>query len=228
MTIEEILLNYWTLGIIFAIAILFFIFGLKNMLKRRKKIRKINDEKEIRIYEAYNYVKSIKGFSWNSIRQRWISKYKITSAILVNMELNNGDFMMFVADAKEGGFKYKDKTYVIDDSYKYFVHGSKLYCLDYHESFSLPIKRKLPLKELQKGFKAGNFSQEEITYATNPEALEAYLVGSTIKKVMSGAEFDKWMRQVRLISIIILIIVTVHLLLFAQKSGMLSNINFLG
>lgn len=141
------------------------------------------------------------------------------------MELNNGDTIEFIADAGKSSFNYRAKTYIIDEHLKYFKASARLYFLDYHENFTLPIKRKIPLKDIQKSMTSEKYSQENIFYATNPKTLENFLTSSTIEKILSGAQLDAWLRQMRLMIIIILIISVLHMVLFAVKTGMFSNIH---
>lgn len=218
--------KYYIFGFIALISIIVIMNFAMSWMLRMKKSRKskihIVSGKEAEILHPYSYVEHIKGFSFKAFKQRWILKRK--TPIGITMELNNGDYIQFLADAGKSDFKYRGKTYIIDENLKYFMSSSRLYFIDYHENFTLPIKRKIPLKEIQKSMTSEKYSQENIYYATNPKTLENFLTSSTIEKILSGAKLDEWLRQMRLMIIIILIVAVLHMVLFAVKSGMLAKV----
>lgn len=218
-------LMYGFIGImIFIIAVLII---LKKYIKAKSKKVKISIDakKEIELLVPYNYIEEKKGLSLHAIREKWTMRMNRSSAILINMELNNGDFMQFVANIEKGHFKFAGKTYIIDVALQYYLISARMYCLDYHESFTMPIKRRIPIKEIQKSMTSSKLNEEHIFYATNPKTLENFLTSSTIEKILSGGQLDAWLRQCRLLLIIILFVVVIHMLLFVFKTGMLSKIH---
>jgi F0F1-type ATP synthase assembly protein I len=68
----------------------------------------------------------------------------------------------------------------------------------------------------------------EVEYASNPATLEQFIVSKIAEGIMKGAALDEWMRQIRIMLIITMIGVIIHLLIFMQKSGMLSQIKIPG
>ena len=99
--------------------------------------------------KPFDYFTKKRG-TWRKIKENWLNKNKPQNILLVNMELNNNFHTMFLAFIKEGIFKYKQGTYVIDETKHYYISDLKIYAADYHESFALPIIRKLPVADIKK------------------------------------------------------------------------------
>lgn len=213
---------YWIIGILVFIIISLIVIK-KRLNKPKPQKLFVEGKKEIEILMPYSYMEQKKPLSLKTLREKWI--IRTGTPIGINMELVNGDIIEFIADAGKPDYKYRGKTYIIDENLKYFKSTSRMYFLDYHENFTMPIRRKIPLKEIQKGMTSQKYSEENIFYATNPKTLENFLTSSTIEKILSGAKLDEWLRQIRLMIIIVLFVVVIHLLLFAVKTGMLSSIH---
>lgn len=159
-------------------------------------------------------------------KQKFFEKFLPHRSILINMEFNNGFHRSFIIPEKEASFEYQGGKYVVDPTKKYFNLDAKLYCLDYHESFSLPLKRELPIADVKETLESPGVS--EIEYATSPKTLERFIISKVAEGVMRGQALDDWMRQVRMMVIITLIIALGHLLIFLQKSGVFAQVNIPG
>jgi hypothetical protein len=170
--------------------------------------------------------KNIKSVSYNT---SFMEKIKIffgkTRQILINMELQNGDFTSFIIFMSENidCFKWGNKTFVIDESAKYYNIKFKTWCLDYHESLCLPVKRKVDvngfIEELHKD------GVTDVEMSINPLTLEYFITSSVIQKIIKGAEMEKVFDFIKLLLIIIGIICLAHFLLFIKASGILNNIH---
>ena len=64
----------------------------------------------------------------------------------------------------------------------------------------------------------------EIEYATNPATLHRVLLSKVAEGVMKGEALDNWLRQVRLLVIIILLIVGAHFMYILVKTGAFQQI----
>jgi len=142
------------------------------------------------------------------------------------MELTNGMHRTFLVVEKERSFKYKKGVYLLDDDSKYFNIDAKLWQYDFHENYCLPIKRIIPITDIKKVLESANIT--EVEYASNPMTLERFIVARVAEGIMKGQQLDEFMRQLRLMAVIIMVTVIVHLLLFAWKSGMLQAIKIPG
>lgn len=156
-------------------------------------------------------------------RQRFTIRRNADRVFLINMELKNGWHHSFLAPHEDGKFTYGKGTYVIDESSKYFHSNSGFYCLDYHESFALPIKRSIDISGLRRTMEETGASQVE--YATSPQTLERFITGKIAEQVMKGAEIDAYLQSMRMIILITLVVVIIHLVIFVIKSGMLASIH---
>lgn len=145
---------------------------------------------------------------------------------LVSMELLNGFHRLFVVKENDEGFQYRGKKYLFDNEAKYYIIDSKLWCYDYHENFTLPIKRKIPLTHIKKSLEHSNIS--EVEYATNPSTLERFTISKIAEGIMKGQAIDEFMKQIRLLLIIAMVTAVIHLALFMFKSGMLQSIKIPG
>lgn len=164
-----------------------------------------------------------------SVRQ-WMDYYKYKSkmskAILIHMELTNGDHTHFIAYPQKEQFEHENKLYIIDSSAKYYDHAAKMYCMDYHEDLTLPIIRRIPLERIREGLRSTGIT--DIENACNPSSLKQFIESEIIQKVMKGQEFEDMMKTIKTFLIITMVVVVVHLLLFIFKSGILQSIRIPG
>jgi hypothetical protein len=161
----------------------------------------------------------------------WVDKWNLSrhasSTVLIHFELKNGFHRQFLAkEDTKGGFRYKDNMYIFDQSLKYYDIDAALWCYDFHEDFSLPIKRSVPIEELKKYIYTSKVT--DIEYATNPKLLEKFVDSKIIEAIMRGAQLDEWMKQMRVLIIITLFVSSLMLILFVWKSGMLSQVKLPG
>ncbi len=174
--------------------------------------------------KSFEYFKRKRG-TWRKLKENWLNRKRPQNILLINMELNNGFHTLFLAYIKEGMFRYKKGKYVIDETKNYYIADLKIYAADYHESFTQPIERKLPVADMKKQLEQVNAS--EIEYATNPATLQRVLLSKVAEGVMKGQALDDWLRQVRLIVIIILLVAGAHFLYILVKTGAFQQVQSL-
>jgi len=155
-------------------------------------------------------------------REKWRLKFKPSISLIVYMELLNGDHADWVIAEKDGGFRYRNKRYIFDDVSKYYSTTSKMWCYDFHEGFALPIKRIIPIDNIKKAVEASRLT--DIEHSTNPSTLDRFLKAEIAKGIMQGAGLSAFLQQLRILIIIAVIIGIVHLLLYAQKSGVFEKV----
>lgn len=147
--------------------------------------------------------------------------------LLINMELINGFHASFLVMESQGSFTYKGGRYVIDDDSKYYNISVKLWCLDYHETIGIPIKRINPVDTVHKIIAASNTS-EQIQHAINPASLDRYVKGKVIESMMKGAALDEFMRRQYIMMILNLTVSVITLLLLAHTTGLFKNLSIPG
>jgi len=145
---------------------------------------------------------------------------------LINMELRNGMHTFFVLTTNKAEFDFKEGRYIIDDESKYFVLDANKYALDYHQDISLPIKRIIPVTEINKAISALN--NTEVETAINPTSLKSYVESNFIQQVMKGQELSESLKKITLIAGVAALAAVMHLVIFIFKSGMLSSIKIPG
>lgn len=229
--------------IIVVITIMFVVYKIGSKDRKQKPIKKVEVkkvevktivEKKVKekpiipkddVFRELKPFNIVKHGSWLDLKyyyKRFIYKFRPQKTVLVNIELLNGFHISLVVKEKEDGFRYKGKMYVFDNELKYYNISAKLWAYDFHENFSMPIKRKLPLDNIKKALETSEIS--EIEYMSNPTVLERFVTSKIAEGILKGQELDAWLRQVRLLVIIILLAVIIHLFLFMQKTGMLKQI----
>jgi hypothetical protein len=148
--------------------------------------------------------------------------FKRKKQLLINMELQNGDHVTFLAFPTKGSFKYKDGEYIIDESFKYYNITAKCYALDYHENYTLPIKRTFPSIEIKK--QVANSSIKDIHLATNPVLIRAFIESNIAEGVMKGQMVDLFLRAIKMWIIVGVIVTCTHFLVYLYASGIIDKI----
>ena len=138
------------------------------------------------------------------------------------MELRNGHHIHFIAYTPDEKFIYRNGTYVIDNSLKYYDISSGLWCLDYHEDIVLPIQRKIDVNHIKGTLEMVGVTDTES--AINPSTLERFIKSEVIQKVLKGAEMDEIFKFLKLMVILILVVCIIHFIIFLKASGVLSNL----
>lgn len=194
-------------------------------MKKEKNFQLKKNGKEINHEPMFDFnpVKARKKTNILYWKDQFIYKFLPHRAVLVTIELLNGSHKQFIVREKEGSFKYKGKMFIFDNDAKYYNIDARLWAFDYHENFCLPIKRKIPVDEIRNTIAHSQIS--EIEYATNPSTLEKFVTSKIAEGILKGVQLDAFMKQIRIILIITMIATIIHLVLFMQKTGMLSNIH---
>lgn len=185
---------------------------------------KHTDDTPIKPFDAVRTGKS--KFTMKYWKNHFLEKFHPETTALINMELMNGFHRLFIVKEKDEGFNYRNRKYLFDNEAKYYIIDTKLWCYDFHENFTLPIRRKIPLTAIKKSLEHSNIS--EVEYATNPSTLERFTISKIAEGIMKGQAIDDFMKQIRLLLIIAMLSSLIHLVLFMFKSGMLQQIKIPG
>ena len=190
-----------------------------KVVKVAVKSEKILEDDKLK---SYNILKGKSKFSWIYWKEWYLLKYRVGSAVLINMELLNGFHRLFIVKEKDEGFVFKSKKYLFDDESKYYNIDAKLYTFDYHEGLVLPVKRKIPMTTIKKTLESTEGI--DIEYAINPSTLQRFMTAKIAEGVMKGTQLDEFFRKINMFIIVIMIAVLVHLALFIYASGILQNV----
>jgi len=142
------------------------------------------------------------------------------------MELRNGDHSSFIIRTKAASFAYKGGEYVLDNELKYYHLDASMYALDYHQDFALPIKRIIPMNDINKAVSLSGLPK--IEYSTNPSVLSKFVTSKISEGIMKGQMIDEYLKQQKLLIIITMVTVIIHFLLFVFKTGMLKSVRIPG
>jgi len=175
----------------------------------------------------------------------------ISQVVLILMELNNGNYRIFITKEENQGFIYNAKRYVFDIKNRYYFPDIGMYGYYFHESIALNLKKNVNLnpeirgfindinKQLEKGSgksldKKVNIESvrqaiessglTEIENAINPQALKRFLDNRVILEVMGAPLFMKLLKILGVLAFIILILVLIDLIIGIYNSGLIDQL----
>jgi len=192
-----------------------------DILEQKENLKKL----KISRIDNFNKLKKFDKLSLEYYKNLWNNMFNSSRCFIINMLLLNGMRRTYLVKiTNEGTFKINNKEYVIDESLKYYDVAIGLYCLDYHESVSLPYKNKIKINDIMDGMEKAKISDVET--AINPSTLRRFITSQVIEKVLKGAEMDDVFKFIKIFLILIFIGVAGCLIILIQTSGILKNLNF--
>lgn len=192
-----------------------FLERLKNDLRKKKATLK--SDVEILSGDILNPSFRKAPIQW--VKYTWQKKRHKTDFIFVKIELDVGDVIQGRVPLEGEDFFHNGVSYLIDDKFKYLDRTLGGYCLDYHEGFCLPIKRRFPVNQIRKSF-AQNSKGYEIEYAVNPVTLATFLQGNVIEQMIRGASGeDNSMGNIKLLIYVLIGISALSLILTLRKAS---------
>jgi len=150
-------------------------------------------------------------------------RYFAGRVLLIDFELTNGYHRFFTVLEKDEGFIFRKKKYLFDNALKYYNLDAKMWMFKYHEDITVPVQQKIPVNIIKKTLESSGIS--EVEYAINPSTLQRFITAKIAEGIMQGVGLSNWMKQIRLLVIVITAVVVIHFLLFMNASGMLKNLN---
>jgi hypothetical protein len=151
----------------------------------------------------------------------WWKKGRARKVLMVNMELKNGNHRSFIVYTSENGFVYNKARYLFDNESSYYNVDFRFWCFDYHEDFTLPIKRIIPLKKITDQL---SVDYDEIENLVNPNTAEKFVTSEVAKAVMSAGAFLDFLKNSRMLWIIELIVGIINFLLLLNLSGVFDKL----
>ncbi len=170
--------------------------------------------------------KSLKGYTFLGRFDKIKDDLNPSESLLINMELRNGFHQTFMIQHSEPFFHFQGGTYIIDASLKYYNISSRLYMLDYHQDFCMPVKREWNIDRLKKAIKFSNIT--EIDLAINPMNVESFIEGKVVEGMVRGQQIVEELKKYFLLLIINALFSGIHLVLFVVKTGMLNGVKIPG
>ena len=173
---------------------------LRQLIEKRK-VKTITDGKN-----TYKIKKRTSKFKWfwlpNYLKaiNKWFNPDKM---LQINMFLDNGEHVTFEVVIQNQSFDFKGQSYIVDLSLVYYSLTSKMYCLDYQQSSTIPYRNRLDISKLKQALDDGAVQSKT---ALNPRLLKRWTDTSLVDKVFSGAELTK---KIDMITIMIYIVIGV-------------------
>ncbi len=198
---------------------------MKKSIKNVDVIKKVEVIKEQK-YKSYNPVTAAKITTGKGFKNRFKDKFFPDRTLLINMELINGFHKLFLVVEKDNGFRYRSKQYIFDNESKYYIIDAKLWCYDFHEDFTIPIKRKIPISEIKKAVEQSNLT--EVENSVNPATIERFLKAKIAEGIMKGQQLDIVFKKLTIIGVVTMLSSITMLILFLFKTGMLQQIKIPG
>lgn len=194
---------------------------VKQQELKYKSNQLIKEQIHYRI-RLYNYQKKFKWIPLFGFLKRFKLWFSPTKAMLINMELTTGDHTQFIAFINKTSFKYQTGEYVIDDEFKYYNVATKLWCLDYHQDLSIPIKRKINVNKIKKAVEQTGVT--DVESSINPTTLRHFIESEVIQKVVQGQELDAIFKFLKIMLILTTIASSLTFIIVVQQSGILNNL----
>jgi len=141
--------------------------------------------------------KMLKPFSFASTRKLRKQCKKFTKkpdqTFLIRMKYNNGTLKNFILSTTDMMFKHGSKWYFLYYEEAWFNINHKVYELEYHENFCLPINREVQLDNKNK-------EQQEIYANITPTNLKNTIDMEYVRALVSGEELSKFLKITMVLS----------------------------
>jgi hypothetical protein len=147
-------------------------------------------------------------------------------SLLIHMEMANGNHTEFIIHTLDQEFDFGKGKYYIDDTLKYWMSNAKMYALDYHQGFSMPIKRMIQYDKVNAAIAASGLC--EVEAATNPRNLEAFIKSKVIEQLMKAQEITEFFKSIKFMIIIMLLLHIINFVLQLKNSGALEKLPGVG
>ena len=181
-------------------------------------------------------------------KQAKFYKEHIEKVVLIKMEMGNGMFREFLINEDNGCFFYKKNMYVIDVALRYFLIDRNIWCYDYHEFLSLPLRKTFQIDdkleaELQPIIDADkkkplnphtnvdeiktlveNSNLVDVEASINPTTLKRFTDSEVIKQVLQGAMLSKIFKIMFVLIVVIAIFMLILLIIQLYTSGIIQDV----
>jgi hypothetical protein len=146
------------------------------------------------------------------VKRRLIAS--ISTRLLINMERVNGEHETFFINLDLNSFIWEKNTYMVDINTRYYSVQGKCFCLDYHEQYTLPIKRAIPIKDIRNQI---TNAYPQISFASDPNLLKLFVESDVIKKILQGSAIEDMFNLFKILMFVNLIIGFITLMVVIFK-----------
>jgi hypothetical protein len=130
------------------------------------------------------------------------------------MERVNGEHETFFINLDLNSFIWEKNTYMVDINTRYYSVQGKCFCLDYHEQYTLPIKRAIPIKDIRNQI---TNAYPQISFASDPNLLKLFVESDVIKKILQGSAIEDMFNLFKILMFVNLIIGFITLMVVIFK-----------
>lgn len=183
--------------------------------------RKQFDKQESVTKDKFDYVEQGQGF-WARLKLKLFWGRIKKESIMVHMEMTNGIHTHFIAKVYKNAFEWQGKTFITDDTLKYYDTSAKLYCLDYHEDICMPIRRKIDVNSIKKTISLPGVT--DVDNAINPTTLRLFIESEIAQKILKGEDLEAIFGLLKKLLMITMIVGIITLLLVLNMSGVFKNV----
>ena len=190
----------------------------KKAKKEQKQPKNVEKPKKKAIFSSFKR-------SWLDFRywkSKWTKFNSPSSQIFIMMEQRSGKWDMFFEKDTSESFTYKGGEYVIDNDSMFYVAPLGMFALKYHQDLSIPVSQKIPVKTIEKAINASGTL--DIENATNPSVVKTFIISDVIKDVIQSSGIHTYLKAMKLLVIITVIITTLHFLTYLMKSGIMKEL----
>ena len=159
-------------------------------------------------------IKSFQKWKWGHFNKE--------TTILINMELDNNKHISFIRPIENTSFSIFDRTYIIDLNLAYPSLSAGMSCLDYHQSFSIPIRRRWDIDGIKTAIEQSGII--DCPAATNPSLITRFINSNIIEQIFNGAALQQMLFIIMIIGIVNFIVVTAMIIIFFVKFGALEKL----
>jgi hypothetical protein len=124
----------------------------------------------------------------------------------------------YVKVSNNDTFRLFGKEYIVDSEYIVYNSSIKMYTSLYHEDLSLPVEKKIPVKELLVELK-NNTTNSRVINNCDPNVLRHWNASKVIQDTIQGQKNKNEGMQITVMLWVIGIMSLVTLLIVAQQSG---------
>jgi len=147
-----------------------------------------------------------------------------SSLIVVDMQLNTGDFEFFVVKTTKRKFELFGKMYLVDDTFLVYNRSFRMYVGKYHENLSIPVKQHIPVNEIKEKMKGKrDASYSRVINNVEPEILKTWNTSKVIQDNLKGQALGSNINKITIMLWVIGIIALITMLIALNMSGLLNG-----
>ena len=209
----------------------------KRIIEREKEVEKLPHKEKAKLFnnlffsgeEVKNVDYSIFAYDPNEVNNPLNVVGKIREVFrrsknhktwLIDMQLFNGKHIQKVIMCNGSTFELYGGKYIIDPNKAVDNISANMDQLYYHQGISIPIEKNIDYTKLKDYFQSHYIEMRELI---NPYSVKQAIESDVVSQLASGGSLRKKILVILYVGVATLIIVLGFLLLYMQKTGMLSS-----